>query len=225
MQATMKLNIVNKETMNVLNRAMPNKDNYFERVCVKIGLLIKDSLLGNAFALVTLYQLHDEILNLSAFFDDEIDKFEGQIEKKKNFSLNKVNFIAKYDHDMPCGNTLSYALYELVEGFDRLISTLKLLHLSELFESRSSFYQIKQRYQKKMNKLLSQIIKTPSAKRHQVSVLDVILDPWAYYETIPINELRIAFTKPYAPELDPHTQENLRVLNQEVITVSKEQSL
>ena len=68
MQATMRLNIVNKETMNVLKRKLPNKDNYFERVCVKVGLLIKDSLLSNAFALVSLYQLHDEIINLSAFF-------------------------------------------------------------------------------------------------------------------------------------------------------------
>ena len=102
MQTTMRFDIVNKETMNLLKRTLPNKDNYFERVFVKISLLIKDSIKGNAYALVSLYQLQDEILNLSAYFDDEIDKFEGQIEKKKVLDPNKINFIAKYHYDLAC---------------------------------------------------------------------------------------------------------------------------
>ncbi|KTD29331.1 AcaB family transcriptional regulator [Legionella israelensis] len=211
MQATMRLDIFNKETMNVLNRALPNNDNYFERVCVKIGLLIKDSLLGNAFALVSLYQLHDEILNLSACFDDEADKFEGQIEKKNILSLSKVNFVAQYGHDMPCGNALSCALYELIEVFDRLISRLKLLHLSGLLESRAAFYQLKEDHQKKLNALLSKIIQTPSSKNHSTTVSELIENPDNFNTSqICPHTLKEALDAPYAPGFSPQVLSNLK---------------
>lgn len=211
MQATLKLNIVNKETMNVLNRTLPNKDNYFERVCVKIGLLIKESLLSNAYALVTLYQLHDEILNLSAYFDDELDKFEGQIEKKKMLDPSKVNFIAKYDYDMPYSNALAGSLYELMEVFDKLISMLKLLHLSGSIESRPAFYQLKQRYQKKLNLLLSQIIQTPSSKRHGTNISECIENPDGIgTSVINLHVLKKALDAPYAPGFSPQVLLNLK---------------
>lgn len=211
MQATMQLNIVNKETMKLLNRTLPNKDNYFDRVCVKIGLLIKDSLLSNAFALVSLYQMHDEILNLSACFDDEADKFEGQLEKKKSLDPGKVNFISRYDYDMPCGNALFCTLYELIEGFDKLISRLKLLHVSGLLESRGAFYQLKEGYQKKLNTLLSQIIKTPSSKHHSISVSELIDNPDQFNTyKISLNTLKEALDAPYAPGLSPQILSNLK---------------
>ena len=211
MQATIHLDIVNKETMNVLNRTLPNNDNYFERVSVKIGLLIKDSLLGNAFALVSLYQLHDEILNLSACFDDDVDKFEGQIEKKNIRSLSKVNFVAQYSHDMPYGNALSCALYELIEVFDKLISRLKLLHLSGLLESRAAFYQLKEEYQKKLNALLSKIIQTPSSKRHSATVSELIEDPDNFKTSqISPHTLKEALDAPYAPGFSPQVLSNLK---------------
>ncbi len=210
MQATLNLKIVNKETMNVLTRTLPNKANYFERVGVKIGLLIKESLLHNAYALVSLYQLHEEILNLNAYFDDEIDKFEGQIEKKKVFDCSKVNFIAQYHYDMPCQDALRLALYELMQGFDKLISTLKLLHLSATLESRSAFYQLKERYQKKLNSLLSEIIQVPSAKIRNITITELIENP----ETVAHNAINIqvlikAVNAPYAPELSPQKVQQL----------------
>lgn len=211
MQATMRLNIVNKETMAILSRILPNKDNYFERVCVKVGLLIKDSLLNNAYALVCLYQLHDEILNLSAYFDDEIDKFEGQIEKKKALDPNKVNFIAQYSYDMPCSNAVSCTLYELMEGFDRLMSTLKLLHLSGFLESRPAFYALKERYQKKLNALLSQIIQTPSSKNRQTTVTELINNPGSVDPSlINLHVLKEALDAPYAPGFSPQILSNLK---------------
>lgn len=211
MQVTMKLNIVNKEVMSVLNRTMPNKDNYFERVFVKISLLIKDSIKGNAYALVSLYQLHDEILSLSAYFDDEIDKFEGQIEKKKVLDPSKINFIAKYHHDLACNNALSLALYELMEGFDKLISTLKLLHLSGSMESRPAFYQLKERYQKKLNALLSKIIQTPSSHKHQTMLKAILDNPELAYEaSISLNTLKEALDAPYAPGFSPQILSNMK---------------
>tara|TARA_Y100000588_G_C14167540_1_gene887641 strand:+ start:752 stop:1438 length:687 start_codon:yes stop_codon:yes gene_type:complete len=211
MQATMRLDIVNKETMNVLNRTLPNNDNYFERVCVKIGLLIKDSLLSNAFALVSLYQLHDEILNLSVYFDDEVDKFEGQIEKKNVLSPSKINFIAQYGYDMPCSNALSCALYELIDVFDKLISRLKLLHLSGLLESRAAFYQLKEGYQKKLNALLSKIIQTSSSKNHPFTVSELIEQPEKFNTSqISPHSLKNALDSPYAPGFSPQVLSNLK---------------
>lgn len=211
MQATMKLDIVNKETMNVFNRTISGKDNYFERVCVKIGLFIKDSLLNNAYALVTLYQLHDEIFNLSAYFDDEIDKFEGQIEKKKVLDPSKVNFIARYHHDIPYSNALTCALYELMERFDKLISILKLLHLSGSIESKATFYQLKQRYQKRLNILLSQIIQAPSSKNRNLTLYELIDNPETIDSgAINLHVLKDAIDAPYAPGLSPQVAHQLK---------------
>ncbi|WP_028389302.1 AcaB family transcriptional regulator [Legionella fairfieldensis] len=200
MQATIKLPVVNKETIDVLNRVLPDGRSYLERVYVKIGLLIKASALNNAFALVNLYQLHDEIINLSAYFDDEVDKFEGQIEKKKTINPTKVSFIAQSEHDLPCNNPLACSLYELMVGFDKLLSTLKLLHLSGLLESKAALYQLKERYQKKLNTLLSQIIQTPSTQHYPTSVAELIETPDAFDKTsIRLDVLIQALDAPYAP--------------------------
>lgn len=226
MQTTMRFDIVNKETMNLLKRTLPNKDNYFERVFVKISLLIKDSIKGNAYALVSLYQLQDEILNLSAYFDDEIDKFEGQIEKKKVLDPNKINFIAKYHYDLACNNALSLALYELMEGFDKLISTLKLLHLSGSMESRPAFYQLKERYQKKLNTLLSKVIQTPSSKNHSTTVSELIENPGQFNAPqINLHTLKEALDAPYAPGFSPQVLSNLKYKLKSQMSKNNEQCM
>lgn len=211
MQATLKLNIVNKETANLLKRTLKNGDNHFERACVKIGLLIKDSLLNNAYALVTLYQMHDDILNLSGFFDDEIDKFEGQLEKKKSINFKKIEFVARYEHALPFSNALTSTLYELIQGFDRLISTVSLLHINGLIDSKIAFYQIKNPYQKSLNALLSKIIQTSSARHYDINLLTIINEEDVFDESvINLHTLKAALNAPYAPGFSPQKAHQLR---------------
>lgn len=218
MRVTTTCSIVNKETAAIFKMSLKNGDNFFDRVCVKISVLIKDSLLNNAYALVTLYQLHDDMLNLCAYFDDEMDKFEGQIEKKKTLDVKKINFISQYTQDLPCSNAFSVGVIELIEVFDKLISTVKLLHLGGLLESRATLYALKQRYQKNINAFLSKILMTASSKNHSFTVLDVINEKHCNSGLlIDLKILKEALNAPYAPGFSLHVQSQLSYqLNQKI---------
>lgn len=203
MRATMSLKLVNKECANLLQKRLPNGDNFIERVQIKAGLLIKDSILNNAQALMTIDCLYQELNALKASFDDELDKFEGQLEKRKLLQIHPISFQSQYSHELSCSNAFSMGLAELIVLFDKLISTLKLLHHTGALTPKTAFYALKQRYQKQLNQLLGKIIQTPSAKNKTASIQELIgLNP-AEAVDIDYQSLLEAVKSPFAPGFSP----------------------
>lgn len=209
MRATIRLHLVNQETVSIFSRTLKNGDNFFERVNVKAGMLIKESVLNNAHALVAIYTLHDELTHLSAFFDDEIDKFEGQIEKRNMPGGKSIQFKVLLEQEFPCSNTFSMALAELIELFDKLISTLKLVHLAGLLDSRHTLYTLKQNYQKKLNVLLSKVIQTVSFKNKSLTIQEAIRLCDSKHPELNFSLLKAALQSPYAPGFSPHVLSQL----------------
>ena len=209
MRATISLKLVNKESANVLLRALPNGDNFFERIQIKAGLLIKDSILNNAQALMAIHCLYEELNRLKASFDDEIDKFEGQLEKRKLLQSHQINFEPQYSHELSCSNAFSMGLVELIELFDKLISALKLLHLSGALTPKTAFYMLKQRYQKQLNRLLGKILQLPSSKNVTASIQEIIGLPPAEVADIDYHGLLEAIKSPFAPGFSPQVLSQL----------------
>ena len=205
MRATATLNMVNQETAALFKTSLKNGNNFMERVYVKIGLLISKSILNNAHALITLFKLQDEMIELCGYFDDEKDKFEGLIEKRKVLKAKNINFMARFKQEVDCSNALSLHLMELIEGYDQLLCSLNLLHLSGLIDGRGSFYQLKERYQKRLNTFLSNIVTSPSFKNETLTVEEAIESVKEGGEpSLDLSILKQALHAPYAPGLSTY---------------------
>ncbi|STX81581.1 Uncharacterised protein [Legionella busanensis] len=202
MTAIIRLTLVNQESAHLFSRTLKNGHLFFERVQLKIGVLIKESLNYNAHALIRLYTLHDELLHLHAHFDDEIDKFEALIEKRKNLGAKTIEFKAQFTHEMTASHGFFMVLADLIEIFDKLMTTLKLLHLLGLFDSCRTLYTQKQRYQRELNCFLSKLIQTPSYKDYSITVEEVVQSETGV-ANLDYSLLKAALDSPFSPNLNP----------------------
>ncbi|STX55510.1 Uncharacterised protein [Legionella beliardensis] len=202
MTAIIRLTLVNQEAAQLFGRTLKNGHLFFERVQLKIGVLIKESFNHNAHALISLYTLYDELLHLHAHFDDEIDKFEALIEKRKKLGAKTIEFKAQFTHEMAASHGFFMVLADLIELFDKLMTTLKLLHLLGLFDSCHTLYTQKERYQRELNFFLSKLIQTPSYKDYSITVEEAIQLKTSV-PNLDYSLLKAALDSPFAPNLSP----------------------
>lgn len=174
MRASLTLSLVNQESMHFFSKRLKSGNTLYEAAIRKVNLLLKKTKDYNACALLTTVALDEKIKQSTAYLFDELDKFEGQLEKRQFPGLKKVQFIPQFSPDVSCSNPIHVSLIEWVEVFDKLISTLKLLNLSGCFESREAFFTVKRRFQKHANGLLSAIIVQSTSAMPIDSIQDVI---------------------------------------------------
>lgn len=174
MHALATLNLVNKETANLFTRALSNGDNFMMRIQNKATALIAESLAHNVYALLAVHSLYQELDELKAYFDDEKDRYDGLGEQRKLINTQKIRFVERYSYELSCSNAFLLSLISLIELFDALITSLKLVHLLGAFDARATFYELKEKYQKKINLFLAAIIQSPSLKNKSMSLKDYI---------------------------------------------------
>lgn len=205
MRATVVLNLANNESHHFFSKRLKNNDTLYESAIRKINLLLKKSIDYNACALLKVIELDEKIKKSTDYLFDELDKFEGQLEKRQFPGAKKVTFITKPSPDISCSNALNVSLIEWIEVFDKLISTLKLLQLSGCFESIDAFYSVKRRYQKHANKLLSAISLSSCASMPNESIKEVI----ASTDDYEWQRLYDALQSSYAPGFSPSLRNQL----------------
>ena len=93
MRATLTLNLVNKEVMHFFTKRLKNGETLYEAAIRKVNLLLKKSIDYNACALLTIVSLDEKIKQSTEYLYDELDKFEGQLEKRQFPGLKKVQSI------------------------------------------------------------------------------------------------------------------------------------
>ena len=205
MRATLTLNLVNKEAMHFFTKRLKNGDTLYEAAIRKVNLLLKKSIDYNACALLTLVSLDEKIKQSTEYLYDELDKFEGQLEKRQFPGLKKVQFIPQFSPDVSCSNPVSVSLIEWVEVFDKLVSTLKLLNLSGCFESMEAFYAVKRRFQKQANRLLSSISLQATTSMASESIQEIIESD----EDYDWPRLYEALQSPHSPGFSPSLKNQL----------------
>jgi len=208
MKAIQTLKLVNKEADNIFIRTVGQEQLFMILVMSRINNLIHDCLFGKAAALIETYKINQRINDMADYFYDEIDKFEGLLERRNGLEHKKVKFISQHTHEMSVSSELSINISNLIEVFDKLISTIKLVHLSGGFDCLHSFYATKQRAQKKLNRLLSTIMQSKSTKDAQMNVSDILKNNSDQLFEIPskkdIDILIKAMNTSYGPGLSKH---------------------
>jgi hypothetical protein len=102
--------------------------------------------------------IEKSVLNLTQQFSDEVNRFRGILEKKTGLSSKKISISPTFHPKIFAENPLTVHLIELIETYDNLVATLKLLHLAGCFQSEQDYYANITRSQKVVNRMLSKIL-------------------------------------------------------------------
>lgn len=217
MKAIMTLNLVNKESNRLFTRKIGKERLFINSILVRINGLVHDALLGKTRALIESYKVNSGICNMTDYFYDEIDKYEGLLERRNGIDYTKVSFTSKYKHEISCDCEININFMGLIESFDKLTSIINLVYLSGGFDSRGSFYSVEKKIQKKLNLLLSQIVTTKATKNSQENVTDILkTGHHQLLEIVDVDNIDIlikAMNSSYAPGLSKQniSQVNVRL--------------
>ena len=207
MTATINLALANAETHQLFTRKLENNTNYYDALMQKIASLLKRAHEQQVYALLSLHRIQESIQGLINQLDDELDTFEGVLEKKKQTRGKVVTFETRFHVKVHFEHGIAVDLVTLFELYDRLISTLKLLRATGSFANDDDYYNNLRRYFKSMNQLLSQILLASVKTLPHVTFSDAIDKTASYIDVastrgeIDCEWLYRAMTSNLAPRL------------------------
>lgn len=229
------LTLSNSEVHRLFTRTLKNGDNFYQKLMRKIGSLIKCAQEQRAYALLSLYQLNEEVNSTIQTFYDDIDKFEAVLEKKKHLTGKKITYKPIYFPKVPFDSALASSLVELFEVYDRFISILKTLRSAGCFSNDDDYFSNLRRSFKEVNRLLSTLLLI-SVKELPPLTLDEAIHQNANYEAHAAHVgamdyvlLHKAITSNVAPRIEEKIRQPLLVLlgnrlkQDDESSVSKEQ--
>lgn len=158
MPTTVKLALSNLEVNRIFTRELRPKISFYQDMMGKVIGLVKRAKSQQVYALLVLYQIDQSIQAIIQSFYDEIDKFEGLLERKKHLAGKTFTHKPAYFPEVSFDNGIANSLVELFEVYDRLISQLKTLRTAGCFANDDDYFSNLRRYFKTINHLLSQIM-------------------------------------------------------------------
>jgi hypothetical protein len=158
MTTTVKLTLSNFEVNRLFTRELKAGVNFYQQLMSKVASLMRRCQEQHVYPLLRLYQMNERINRTLHNFYDEIDKFEGVLEKKKHLAGKKFNFKPVHFPEAHFDNALASNLVELFEVYDRLISQLKILRTAGCFTNDDDYFSNLRRYFKEVNRLLSDLL-------------------------------------------------------------------
>ncbi|MBA2651651.1 MAG: DUF1845 family protein [Tatlockia sp.] len=207
MTTTIKLTLANAEVNRLFTRKLANQMGFYEALMQKINALIRRCQLNQAYSLLALLDIQDAIHGLTTQYFDEIDKFEGLLEKKKHLKGMAFDYSTRFEPKVAFDSSLAADLVELFAVYDRLISILKLLRFAGCFSRDDDYFANLRRTYKSVNRLLSQIQLTKIQELPAVTLMDVIDNTESYQlianlnGEIDYNALYRAMTSNLAPRI------------------------
>lgn len=215
MTTTIKLTLANKEANRLFTRKTAEGKLFYKGVIQKITMLLRRCEAQQAYSLLSLHQMQASIHKLTNQFSDELDKFEGLLEKKRHLNGKIISFGAKFYPVCNLDSSLASDLVELVEVYDKLLSTLKLLRVAGSFASDEDYFANLRRFFKEINKVLSGILLTPVNGLPKFTFEEVVDESLTYQLTanfmgkIDYQILYDALTSNLAPRLEEKIRQPL----------------
>lgn len=158
MKACIELSLRTKEVYQLFERKIHGNRLFIEAILHKFNLVAHLSQDEEPDSMVIFKQMEQAILLITQQFTDEVDRFESVLMKRNNLNCKKIDFMARFNTKIPTTNSLSMQLANFIEIYDRLIATLKLLHIAGCFETIEDYYENIKRLQKLANRMLSNIM-------------------------------------------------------------------
>lgn len=158
MTTTVKLTLSNHEVNRLFTRELKNGVNFYQKLMSKVASLIKSCKEQRVYALLSLYQMNEDVNTLIQKFYDDIDKFEGVLEKKKHLAGKKITYQPVHFPEVCFDSALASSLVELFEVYDHFISLLKTLRAAGCFTNDDDYFNNLRRAFKEVNRLLSTLL-------------------------------------------------------------------
>lgn len=154
------LTLCNFEVNHLFTRTLKNGENFYQKLMNKVASLIKCCQEQRVYALLSLYQMNEAVNTIIQKFYDDIDAFEGVLEKKKLLAGKKITYQPVHFPKARFDSALACSLVELFEVYDHLISLLKTLRTAGCFSNDDDYFNNLRRYFKEVNRLLSALLLT-----------------------------------------------------------------
>ena len=211
MTTTITLTLTNQEVNRLFTREIKDGVNVYEKLMNKVEYLIKLCQRRRAYAFISLYQMNESIESLTQQFDEDIDRYEEILQKKKHLVGKKITYYPRHFPEVVFDNTLSGSLIKLFEIYDHLISLIKTLRAVGCFAHDDEYFNTLRHYFKEVNRLLSSLL-FHSIKKQPSIRLDEAVDFEESYTpngTIDYTLLYKALTSNVAPRIQEKTRKPL----------------
>ncbi|HAT1863932.1 TPA: AcaB family transcriptional regulator [Legionella pneumophila] len=158
MKAKITLNLRTREVYKLFERKISGDRLFIEAILHKINIVIGRCRKKDPVALKVFYEMEKQLNALTKTFSSEIKSFEDLLTKKKEFKDKQINFVVQFYPKIIVCNPMSIKLAELIEVYDQLIATLKLLRLAGCFDSDDIYFSNIKQHQQSTNQALSKIL-------------------------------------------------------------------
>ncbi|CZJ02615.1 hypothetical protein PGH45_05595 [Legionella pneumophila] len=164
MKAEITLNLRTREVHKLFERKIRN-DTLFIKAILHRFNKIRSACHQNAdMNKPLLDNIEHQLLKGSQIFTLETNRFEQLLYKMPEFSQKKIDFITQFHPSILITNHQGALLVNFIDCYDKLVATIKLLHLAGCFSSDSDYYFHIKNIQKTANKVLSTILVEPPKK-------------------------------------------------------------
>ncbi|HAT2116412.1 TPA: DUF1845 domain-containing protein [Legionella pneumophila] len=158
MKAEITLNLRTREVYKLFERKISGDRLFLHSILHKINIIIGRCRKQDPITLKVLYEIEQQLNALTQELTSEIKRFEELLSKKKEFKDKQINFVVQFHPKIFICNPLSLKLAELIEVYDQLIATLKLLRLAGCFDTDEIYFNNIKHHQKSTNQVLSKIL-------------------------------------------------------------------
>ncbi|MDO5215732.1 AcaB family transcriptional regulator [Legionella pneumophila] len=215
MTTFVKLTLSNNEVNRLFTRELKNGVNFYQKLMNKIASLIKCCQEQRVYALLSLYQMNEAVNTTIQKFYDDIDTFEGVLEKKKHLAGKKITYQPVHFPEVRFDSALASSLVELFEVYDHLISLLKTLRTAGCFSNDDDYFNNLRRYFKEVNRLLSALLLSSVKELPSITLDEAIhqKEPYQLHTThhgeMDYSLLYKALTSNVAPRLEEKLRQPL----------------
>jgi hypothetical protein len=215
MTTTVMLTLSNNEVNRLFTRELKNGVNFYQKLMGKVTQLLKLCKEQRVYALISLYQMNEAINVLIQKFYDDIDKYEGVLEKKKHLAGKQFTYQPIHFPKVRFDSALAGSLVELFEVYDKLLSSLKTLRTAGCFINDDDYFNNLRRYFKEVNRLLSTLLLSLVKELPTITLDEAIYQKEPYqchvvqHGALDYSLLYKALTSNVAPRLEEKTRQPL----------------
>jgi len=158
MKVTMTLELKTREVNQLFERRINGDRLFIDAILHKLNQ-ITGAYRKNIPNAATHYQsVQQDLQNLTQYLANQTKSLTTTLQQNSVLRNKTLTFKTQFFPMVRLENPLALTLVTCIEQYDKLVTTVKLLHLAGCFESTQAYYANTKRIQKKMNLGLSRII-------------------------------------------------------------------
>lgn len=158
MKATITLELKTREVHHLFTRTINNKRLFMDAILHKLNQIAGAYQKEMPNADLRYQSIQEDLQNLTQYLADQTKLLMATLQKNLVLCDKTLTFKTQFFPVVRLENPLAFTLVTCIEQYDKLVMTIKLLHLAGCFESTQAYYANIKRIQKVVSCGLSGII-------------------------------------------------------------------